>query len=165
MIETVLDRVNRWLGVALAASVGLMMAVTFVDVVGRQVFDRPLPAAFEFTRILLGLMVFVGLPVVTGHNEHITIGLFNGLFRPRAQRIKRAIVAMICAGLTVFLAWELWKQAAKLDKLNEKFMFLQIKLAPFVYVMAALSVLTVFVFLARAAVELKRDAKEELIGV
>lgn len=165
MIDSVLDRSNRWLGFVLAAAVGLMMLVTFVDVVGRQVFDRPLPAAFEFTRILLGMMVFVGLPVVTGHNEHITIGLFNGLFRPRAQRLKRAIVAALCAFLTAILAWELWKQAGKLDRLNEKFMFLQIKLAPFVYVMAVLSVLTVLVFLARALVELRRDAKEELIGV
>ena len=53
------------LGVAAAAILLAMMGLTFVDVVARYVFNRPLAGAFEVTELLLLVLIFAGLPLVT----------------------------------------------------------------------------------------------------
>jgi TRAP-type C4-dicarboxylate transport system permease small subunit len=161
-----LRRIDRVFGLALAVAVGLLMIVTCIDVFGRQVLNEPLRAAFELIRIGLGIMVFIGLPVVSARNEHITIGLLNPLFGAGAQRVKRALLCLVLTVLAAFLAQRLWVQGDALARQNELFMFLRIRLAPIVYAMSVLTALTALIFLVRAWVsmhETRRD--DELIGV
>lgn len=153
-----LGQMLRVLGFVLAAIVFAMMAITFVDVVGRA-FDSPLPAAFELTRLALGTMVFVALPLVTAGDEHVTIGLFNGFFRGRAERTKRFIVTLLVAALCAVWARELWIQADNLRQGNERLMFLGVRLAPYVYAMSMLTAFTVIVALLQAVLKLKGTFK------
>ena len=158
-----LGPVLRLLALALAVIVFTMMAITFVDVVGRQ-FDAPLPAAFELTRLALGTMVFVALPLVTAADEHVTIGLFNGFFSGRGERIKRFVVTLFVAVLCVAWARELWIQAGALTEQNERLMFLGIRLGPYVYAMSALTAATVVVALLQAFLKLRGSFKPPEIG-
>lgn len=154
----------RLLGLALAAIVFAMMAISFVDVVGRQALDSPLPAAFELTRLALGTMVFVALPLVTAADEHVTIGLFNGFFSEKGARVKRFVIGLIVAGLCAVWARELWIQAGALWQQNERMMFLGVRLAPFVYAMSVLTGLTVIVTLLLSAMKLRGTFKPPEIG-
>ena len=52
-------------GVAASAILLAMMGLTFVDVIARYVFNRPLAGAFEVTELLLLVLIFAGLPLVT----------------------------------------------------------------------------------------------------
>lgn len=154
----------RLLGLALAAIVFVLMAISFVDVVGRQVWNAPLPAAFELTRLALGTMVFVALPLVTAADEHVTIGLFNGFFSEKGARVKRFVIGLFVAGLCVAWARELWIQAGALWEQNERMMFLGIRLAPFVYAMSVLTGLTVIVGLLQSLMKLRGTFKPPEIG-
>ena len=154
----------RLLGLILAALVFAMMAISFVDVVGRQVFDAPLAAAFELTRLALGTMVFVALPLVTAADEHVTIGLFNGFFGERGARVKRFVITLFVAALCVVWARELWIQAGALWQQNERMMFLGVRLAPFVYAMSVLTALTVVIALLQAFMKLRGTFKPPEIG-
>jgi TRAP-type C4-dicarboxylate transport system permease small subunit len=154
----------RLLALALAAIVFVLMAITFVDVVGRQVWNSPLPAAFELTRLALGTMVFVALPLVTAADEHVTIGLFNGLFGEQATRVKRFLISLFVALLSIAWARELWIQAGALWEQNERLMFLGVRLAPYVYAMSVLTGLTVIVALLQAGMKLKGTFKPPEIG-
>jgi TRAP-type C4-dicarboxylate transport system permease small subunit len=158
-----LGPILRLLALALAVIVFAMMAITFVDVVGRQ-FDAPLPAAFELTRLALGTMVFVALPLVTAADEHVTIGLFNGFFSGRGERIKRFVVTLFVAALCVAWARELWIQAGALTEQNERLMFLGVRLGPYVYAMSALTAATVVVALLQAFLKLRGSFKPPEIG-
>jgi TRAP-type C4-dicarboxylate transport system permease small subunit len=160
----ILGALLRLLALALAAIVFVMMAITFVDVVGRQVWNAPLPAAFELTRLALGTMVFVALPLVTAADEHVTIGLFNGLFGGKATRVKRFLISLFVALLSVVWARELWIQAGALWDQNERLMFLGVRLAPYVYAMSVLTGLTVIVALLQAGMKLKGTFKPPEIG-
>jgi len=42
-----------------------MMVLTFVDVVGRYLLNRPLRGAFELTELGLVVLIFAGLPLVS----------------------------------------------------------------------------------------------------
>jgi TRAP-type C4-dicarboxylate transport system permease small subunit len=154
------------LAAMLAAMVFLLMLITLVDVLGRNLFNLPLPASFEITRLTLGMMVFVALPLISANDEHVTIGLFNGLFRGRAANRKQFVVSLFVSFLCVVWARELWVQAAALAQQNEVMMFLKIRLAPFVYAMSVLTMLTAVIHLVQAWLKLTgRFTPLEVTGV
>lgn len=148
------------LGVVLAVLVFLMMTLTFCDVVGRG-FNAPVPAAFEITEVMMAFVVYLGLPVVCARREHIAIGLFEHMFKGVARRIQNVTLNLLLGVLCLFWAREVWIQANALAAANELLMFLQVQIAPYVYVMAVLTVLAALVFLTlavRAAFEIMRPA-------
>ena len=144
--------IERVLSVVLGALVAGMMFLTFADVVGREAFLNPLIVAPELTTIGLALMVYIGLPVVSARNEHITISLFETLFKGRSQRIKLALVSALMALLSAVLSYQLWIHAGKLD--NEVMMFLQFKKQYLAYTMSILSLGMAVVFAVRARLNL-----------
>jgi TRAP-type C4-dicarboxylate transport system permease small subunit len=154
------------LAAMLAAMVFLLMMITLVDVLGRNLFNLPLPASFEITRLTLGMMVFVALPLISANDEHVTIGLFNGIFRGRAANRKQFVVSLFVSFLCVVWARELWVQAAALAQQNEVMMFLKIRLAPFVYAMSVLTLLPAVIHLVQAWLKLTgRFTPLEVTGV
>src|SRR3546814_13262355 len=60
-----------------------LMVCTFVDVVGRYVFNSPLPGALELTEIMMASLIFTILPVVSARSDTITVDL---LVLPRARK-------------------------------------------------------------------------------
>lgn len=125
----------------LVASVLLfaMMLVTFVDVVGRYFFGHSLNGAYELTEVLLGLIVFAGLPMVTWRREHVTVDLLTsrlpGLPRDALARLAAAATTLVLA----VLAWRLGVTAHDLIGYGDATVFLGIPLGPVAGVMAALS--------------------------
>lgn len=138
---------DRTLGRAVAAIMFAMMVLTFCDVVGRQGFDSPISGANELTEIGLGFVVYLGLPLVCLRREHITIGLMAGLFRERALRAQHVALNLIFAAVSFIWAQEVWRQAGALRDSNSEFMFLQIDVSPFVYVMSAFTFFAALIFL------------------
>ncbi len=95
----------RWV---VAFSVFMMMTLTFIDVVGRYVFNRPLSGAYEVCGFLLGLVVFAGTSVVTKDRAHICVSLFNNLTGPVACA-RRILVAAWTGGSLALLAFLMWR--------------------------------------------------------
>ena len=122
------------LGYLLAVLIFGMMALTFVDVVGRQVFDAPVPAGFEITELLVGYTIYLGLPLICARQEHITIGLCENLFSEFVQRIQGVVLNVLFGVLTLIWTRELWIHAGKLAQHNEILMFLKVPRAPFIFV-------------------------------
>lgn len=141
---------DRSLGAVLSVLVFIMMGLTFVDVFGRQVFNAPLPGSYEITQMAVGLVVYLGLPVVSARREHITIGLIEHLFPRGFRRAQHAVINLLLGLMTLAWGREVWTQAATLDVRNELFMNLQIKVAPVVYVMGGLTFVAAAAFLALA---------------
>ena len=143
-----LTAVDRLLGWVLSILVAGMMLLTFVDVAGRELFSSPLIIAPELTTVGLAAMVYIGLPLVSYRDEHITISLFENLFRGRAKSIKRGVVALLLAALSLVLAERLWVQAGKLG--SEVMMFLQLQKSIIAYGMSVMCAFTALAFLVRA---------------
>src|SRR3546814_19854622 len=88
------------------------MVCTFVDVVGRYVFNSPLPGALELTEIMMESLIFTILPVVSARSDHITVDL---LVLPRSsmlRRIQNLAINVTSPILLAVLAWPLWLHAA-----------------------------------------------------
>ncbi len=142
------------LGGLLAVLVFAMMALTFVDVFGRQAFNAPVPAGFEVTEVMMGFTVYLGLPIVCARQDHITIGLLDRLFSGPARRIQKFLVNLLAGALSLFWTREMWIQAEALDQANELMMFLQIETGVFVYGMAVLTLMAAAILLFLAVIAL-----------
>ena len=141
---------DRTLGYLLAALVFVMMVLTFVDVVGRQAFNAPVPAGFEVTELLMGYTVYLGLPLVCARQEHITIGLLDHLFKGAARLTQGVVLNGLFGVLTLIWTREVWIHANKLASHNEILMFMKIPIAPFVYAMCVFTLLAAVVFFVLA---------------
>lgn len=124
---------------ALGVTVFGMMALTFVDVAGRYVFNAPLGGAKELTEVLLALMVFGAAPLVTTSRTHITTSLFESALRGTVLRVRNAAVSIVSAVCCGVLAWRLWAQGAAMGEMSGGTPLLGVPLAPIFYAMAILS--------------------------
>ncbi|GAA6163636.1 hypothetical protein NBRC116590_13400 [Pelagimonas sp. KU-00592-HH] len=86
-----------------SAALFILMVMTFCDVVLRSVFNAPIEAATELTRILMAILVFAVLPVVSSRNDHIAVDLTDGIFaRLRLSHIRDGIIFI---GSGIMLYW------------------------------------------------------------
>lgn len=85
-----------------AAALFALMGMTFLDVVMRSAADAPLPAATELTRILMAVIVFSGIPVISGRNEHIAVDLLDAFFPRRVREIRDGLICALCGAM---LCW------------------------------------------------------------
>lgn len=85
-----------------AATLFLLMCMTFADVILRSAFNAPIEAATELTRIGLAVVVFAALPLVTWKGNHIAVDLLDPLFSRRLARWRDVAVDISCG---VLLFW------------------------------------------------------------
>jgi len=114
----------------------VMMLVTLVDVVGRDLFSAPLPGGFEVTELLLAALIFLGLPMVTAENAHVDVDLLDSTvpeFLKPLQNIVIGLVNVIAFGV---LSWMLWKFALRTYRYEDTTAILEIPFAGLVFLMA-----------------------------
>ena len=138
-------RVDAVLGLAASALLLAMMALTFVDVVARYLFNRPIRGAFELTELGLLVLIFAGLPLVSHADEHVTMDFIDRVLPDRARRAWIRGVHAICAAIMFFLAWQVWVKATRIAGYGDTTDVLGILIGPFVYFMAAMICLTALV--------------------
>ena len=66
--------------------VGIVAANIFVAVLLRNLFSVSLPDAFDFGRLLLGILIFWGIAATSYRGGHITVDLVWANVGPRWQR-------------------------------------------------------------------------------
>ena len=129
-------RAEAILGVAASAILFAMMALTFVDVVARYLFNRPLRGAFELTELMLLVLIFAGLPLVSLANEHAVMDFIDRVTGPRGARRVEGAVHVINAAFMAFLAWLMYRKANTIWAYRDATDVLRIVYGPFVYFMA-----------------------------
>lgn len=80
----------------------MLMVMTFCDVILRSMFNAPIEAATELTRLLMAILVFSVLPMISAGKGQIAVDLTDGLFsRFRLSRARDAIV-YLTSGIILF---------------------------------------------------------------
>ena len=122
-----------------------MMVLTFFDVVGRYLLNKPIRGAFEVTELALLVLIFAGLPLVSHADEHVTMDFIDRLLPARIVRLWVRVMHVICAAIMFFLCWQVWIKASRIASYQDTTDVLRITLGPFVYFMALMIGLTGFV--------------------
>ena len=153
-------RADAVLGIAASVILFGMMTLTFVDVLLRYVFNRPLRGAFEVTELMLLVLIFAGLPLVSHADEHVTMDFIDRLLGPLAREALKRAVHAGCAALMFFLTWLMWLKAGTIAGYGDTTDVLKILVGPFVYFMVAMIALTGLIHLYRVFVPAKARAAE-----
>ena len=127
-----------------------MMLLTFVDVVARYVFSRPVRGAFEVTELMLVVLIFAGLPLVSWADEHALMDFIDRLLGARAQRLLVRAVQAACAAVMFLLAGLIWLKADRIWAYRDATDVLRIVYGPFVYFMAVMLGLAGLIHLYKA---------------
>ena len=135
-------RADAVLGIAASALLFCMMVLTFFDVVGRYLLNRPIRGAFELTELGLVVLIFAGLPLVSHADEHVTMDFIDRILPDRARRAWIRIMHAVCAAIMFFLAWQVWIKANRIAGYGDTTDVLLIPVGPFVYFMAVMIALT-----------------------
>jgi TRAP-type transport system small permease protein len=129
-------RADAVLGIAASALLFALMALTFVDVVARYVFNRPIRGAFEVTELLLLVLIFAGLPLVSHADEHVTMDFIDHWLDKRRRMMLRRLVNALVAAAMGFMAWQIVIKAGRISAYGDATDVLRIVYGPFVYFMA-----------------------------
>ena len=70
-----------------AGFVGIVAANIFLGVLLRNLFSFAIPDAFDFGRLLLGILIFWGIAATSYRGGHITVDLIWANASPRYQRM------------------------------------------------------------------------------
>lgn len=106
-----LKRLSGWMAGLACVCLVFLMAVTFLDVVGRYFFGLPLTFAVELTELAMGLLISFGLAITTLNRGHIAVDLLTSIAPRWANAVFIRLAAL--AGVLVFglMAWRLLDRA------------------------------------------------------
>jgi TRAP-type C4-dicarboxylate transport system permease small subunit len=135
-------RADAVLGIAASALLFFMMALTFFDVVGRYLLNKPIRGAFEVTELGLVVLIFAGLPLVSHADEHVTMDFIDRILPERIVHVWIRVMHAICAAIMFFLAWQVWIKANRIASYSDTTDVLRITIGPFVYFMSLMIGLT-----------------------
>lgn len=149
-------RVGRWLGLVPSLFAGAvlfaLMAMTFADVILRSVFNEPIEAAPELTRLFMALIVFAALPVITWRGSHIVVDLFDPFFAPALARIRDVVINVACGVLLIWPAYRVWQLADRAKSYGDVTEYLNIPQHYIAYFIAVAAFLTAATFVVRGVV-------------
>lgn len=69
-----------------------MMVLTFVDVVGRYAFNKPIFGANEMISSLLAVAIFSGLGMANARDDHIVVELLDHRVRRLSPKVYEAVI-------------------------------------------------------------------------
>jgi TRAP-type transport system small permease protein len=105
---------SRALGVIAGAALFTMMALTFVDVLGRYGFHHSIFGVAEIIESLMMVTIFAGLAFITAKNEHITVTLMEPLLSRFMAGPQRWMSVAMSVGCTLLICWQMLRHALDL---------------------------------------------------
>ena len=98
----------------------MLVIMTTIDVTGRYLFSKPLPATYELTQFMFSITVFFGMAYFGIIKRHIRINLLVDKFPTAAQNIIDTTTGLLSLGMCIVLSWQAFVQARvlQLDKLR-----------------------------------------------
>jgi TRAP-type C4-dicarboxylate transport system permease small subunit len=114
MLQRIEATASLALGVIAAVALFAMMALTFVDVIGRYGFHHSIFGAAEIIEQLMIVSVFAGLAFITAKNEHITVTLMQPLIERTIAGPQRWASIAMSVGCTLLICWQMFRHALEL---------------------------------------------------
>ena len=111
--------VQRAVSMVLVLALSIMVLLTFVDVLGRRVFNTPVFGATDITEHLMAVIIFAGLPLLTARRGHLSIDLFDKwLLRP-GWRWWHKLVDLLIAVVLGLIAWQYFHSVGEAQAIKE----------------------------------------------
>ena len=135
----------------------ILMVLTFVDVVGRNLFHWPLVGSNELTEYSLAIVTFLAYPVIAWKRQHIVVDLFDPVSPSWLIHAQKIAGDLLGAALFAILAYRLWLQALRLKGYGDVTPQLSIPVYYAYFFMSVMAGVTTLTFILSAAARRKSD--------
>lgn len=115
-MHTAMLRLAQGMAVLGGTVLTLLILMTCLSIVGREVGLGPIPGDFEIVESGVAFAIFAFIPLCQITSGHATVDIFADRFPPGFSRVLRAITEVVFAGVLVLIAWRLG--SGTLSKLN-----------------------------------------------
>jgi TRAP-type C4-dicarboxylate transport system permease small subunit len=95
-----------------ATFVGIVAADIFISVMLRYFFNVQIPDAYDFGRLLLGILIFWGIAATSYRGTHITVDLVYASVGPRAQRVIDVFATLVLLFVVTVQTYTLFDKVA-----------------------------------------------------
>ena len=100
-----LERINRRVADLSAIALAVMMMVTIVDIVMKNLVGRPIASTFELVECSLAIMVFFGLPMVFRNNGNVIVDVIDHFAGKRPVNLLKLIGAVVTVGFLLLIGY------------------------------------------------------------
>lgn len=149
LVFTYTNRAATLLGWLASITLVVIMATTFVDVIGRTFFGRALVGTVESVELLMGILVFSGLALTEVNRRHIVVETFQALFPQPLKRLSVMINLVLAVIITALLARQLIIKTVEIFQEQEHTQILEIPYWPTAIIMSVGILLFLMVLLLR----------------
>lgn len=159
------ERVLRIVELVSAIALGVMMLVVCASVTLRYVANAPIPDAFDFSRLLLGIAVFWGIVAACGRDDYIRADLFWPALPQRVRWWVDWVGRLVILGFMLALSWKLYDRTIDVQRTNQETAQLGWKIWPFylaAWIASALAVVAIAAKFAEAIVLGLRNAPDSV---
>ena len=116
--EKIVSKLSMVMAYGAVSALLAMACVTFADVILRYFFNSPISGAVEIIVCLMGLLVFLGLALVTLENGHIRVDVMPNLLSARLRSIADVLAHCLSFIITGLIAWRVTLVA--IDKVESR---------------------------------------------
>jgi len=113
-----------------------MMLTTFVDVVGRYFFNKPLLGTFELVQMFMAMVGGFAIWYAATTRGHINVDIFFERFSKRTQLIVSVVSSFLGCGLWFLVAYQVYVGGKELSETGQYSSTLHIPESPFVFMFA-----------------------------
>ena len=110
--RSVMDRFIDGIELIAAAFVGIVAADIFISVMLRYFFSIQIPDAYDFGRLLLGILIFWGIAATSYRGGHITVDLVYTNVSPKYQRIIDVFATLVLLFVVTVQTYTLFDKVA-----------------------------------------------------
>lgn len=95
-----------------AIFVGIVAADVFITILLRYFFNISIPDAYDFGRLLLGILIFWGIGATSYRGTHITVDLLWANVSARWQRAIDVFATLVLLFVVIVHTWTLYDKVA-----------------------------------------------------
>ena len=107
-------RVTTWLARIAASILAVLCATTFADVVARYFLNKPFTFTVEVTELAMGLIVYLGVGLVTHDNEHVSADVVTSRLSVGLRALVTLTTNVLALAFLAVMVWRVWLRAADL---------------------------------------------------
>ena len=107
-------RVTLWLARCAALVLSLLAVLTFCDVLARYLFSKSFSFTVEATELGMGLIVYLGVGLITHEKGHVAVDFVTIRLPQVAQALLETLVNLLALAYLTFLVWRLFLRAEEL---------------------------------------------------
>ena len=131
-----LGNLTAFLGKAGGVILFSMMLLTVCDVIGRYVFNSPVPGAYELTETMMATAVFLFIGYTQAAKRHIAVDFIILVLPRKVRMVVELMTHAIC--LTVFgiITWMNVIRWLELMQRKEHTPIIHLPISPFIFIVA-----------------------------